>query len=136
MADGHTLTPHGPHPYRDNDPGNLRYFGKEQTILAAGRGANGATALTTATALFRGSGVGDGSWAQWRACQETLMTDPAPQPSNGKTALTDDLRSHFGGDAPIADKARSFAKARPWTAAAFVAGAAAVVLGTLRGNRG
>ena len=59
----------------------------------------------------------------------------ATQPHNAKTALTDDIRTHFGGDAPIADKARGFAKARPWTAAAFAAGAAAVVLSTLRGRR-
>ncbi len=54
---------------------------------------------------------------------------------NSKTALTDDIRTHFAGDAPLADKARSFAKARPWTSAAFLAGAAAVVLSTLKGGQ-
>ena len=57
------------------------------------------------------------------------------QQHNAKTALTDDLRAHFGGDAPIADKARGFAKARPWTAAAFLGAAAVAVLSTLRGRR-
>lgn len=62
------------------------------------------------------------------------VTD-ATQQHNGKTALTDDIRTHFAGDAPIADKARGFAKARPWTAAAFVGAAAVAVLSTLRGRR-
>ena len=65
----------------------------------------------------------------------TTTTSNAPT-GTGKTALTDDIRAHFGGDAPLTDKARSFAKARPWTSAAFLAGAAAVVLSTLRGQRG
>lgn len=64
------------------------------------------------------------------------MADTATPTHNGKTALTDDIRAHFSGDAPLTEKATSFAKARPWTAAAFLAGAAAVALGTLRGNRG
>ena len=64
--------------------------------------------------------------------ETTTTTQPT---SNGKTALTDDIRTHFSGDAPIADKAKSFAKARPWTAAAFVGAAAVAVLSTLRGNR-
>jgi hypothetical protein len=63
------------------------------------------------------------------------MTDTAETASNGKTALTDDLRTHFSGDAPIADKAKSFAKARPWTSAAFLGVAAVAVLNTLRGAR-
>ena len=64
------------------------------------------------------------------------MTDPsAAGASNGKTALTDDIRAHFSGDAPLADKARSFAKARPWTTAAFVGAAAVALLNTLRGTR-
>ena len=64
------------------------------------------------------------------------MADTNTQTSSGKTALTDDIRTHFAGDAPLTDKARSFAKARPWTSAAFLGAAAAVVLGTLRGKRG
>ena len=63
------------------------------------------------------------------------MADATDQTHSGKTALTDDIRTHFAGDAPLADKARGFAKARPWTSAAFLAGAAAVVLSTLRGGR-
>ncbi|NIJ20707.1 hypothetical protein FHS95_002399 [Sphingomonas naasensis] len=64
------------------------------------------------------------------------MADPTEaQPSNGKTALTDDFRTHFSGDAPLADKAKSFAKARPWTSAAFVGIAAMAVLNMFRGRR-
>ena len=62
------------------------------------------------------------------------MADPTTPTSNSKTALTDDIRTHFGGDAPLTEKATSFAKARPWTAAAFVAGAAAVLMSSLRGR--
>ena len=64
------------------------------------------------------------------------MADPTTTTSNGKTALTDDIRTHFAGDAPLTDKARSFAKARPWTSAAFLGAAAVAVLSTLRGKRG
>lgn len=68
------------------------------------------------------------------------MTDataetPTEPVSNDKTALTDDFRKHFSGDAPLADKAKSFAKARPWTSAAFVGVAAIALLNTLRGRR-
>ncbi|MCD2323837.1 hypothetical protein LQ953_07385 [Sphingomonas sp. IC-56] len=65
----------------------------------------------------------------------TNTTTAAPT-SNKKTALTDAFREHFSGDAPITDKAKSFAKARPWTSAAFVGVAAVAVLNTLRGVRG
>jgi hypothetical protein len=64
------------------------------------------------------------------------MADSTPQPGNGKTALTDAFRTHFSGDAPLTDKARSFAKARPWTSAALVGTAAIMLVNTLRGNRG
>lgn len=64
------------------------------------------------------------------------MADPAATPaSNSKTGLTDDIRAHFSGNAPITDKAASFAKARPWTSAAFVGVAAIALLNTLRGTR-
>ena len=55
--------------------------------------------------------------------------------SNGKTALADAFRTHFSGDAPLTEKAKSFAKARPWTSAAFVGIAALALLNTLRGRR-
>ncbi|KTF70502.1 hypothetical protein ACNFJ7_11225 [Sphingomonas sp. HT-1] len=55
--------------------------------------------------------------------------------SNRKTALTDDIRAHFSGNGPIVDKAKGFAKARPWTSAAFVGIAALAVLNGLRGVR-
>ena len=70
------------------------------------------------------------------------MADTAPTAtetatkSNGKTALTDAFREHFSGDAPITEKAKSFAKARPWTSAAFVGIAAMAVLNAVRGTRG
>jgi len=56
-------------------------------------------------------------------------------PSNGKTSLTDAFREHFSGDAPLTEKAKSFAKARPVTAAAFLGVAAIAVLNSLRGVR-
>ncbi|WP_294333432.1 hypothetical protein [uncultured Sphingomonas sp.] len=63
------------------------------------------------------------------------MTDATKTVSNGKTALTDDIRAHFSGDAPITEKAKSFAKARPWTSAAFLGIAALAVLNGVRGVR-
>lgn len=57
----------------------------------------------------------------------------APE-SNAKTSLADALRTHFAGDAPLTEKAMSFAKARPWTSAAFVGVAAVALLNTLRGR--
>ena len=51
---------------------------------------------------------------------------------NRKTALTDDIRTHFAGDGPITDKARNFAKARPWASAAFLGAAAVAVMSTLK----
>jgi hypothetical protein len=63
------------------------------------------------------------------------MADTNAPTSNGKTALTDAFRTHFSGDAPLAEKAKGFAKARPWTSAAFVGVAAVALLNTLRGAR-
>lgn len=54
--------------------------------------------------------------------------------SNKKTALTDSLRKHFGGDAPITDKLTGFAKERPWASAAL-AGVAALAVGNLLRGR-
>lgn len=62
-------------------------------------------------------------------------TTTTPPVSNRKTGLTDAFREHFAGDAPLTEKARGFAKARPWTSAAFVGVAALAVLNTLRGTR-
>ena len=62
-------------------------------------------------------------------------SDAASAPeSNRKTTLTDAFRTHFSGDAPLTEKAKGFAKARPWTSAAFVGIAAIAVLNTLRGR--
>ncbi|RYY26110.1 MAG: hypothetical protein EOP62_11570 [Sphingomonadales bacterium] len=58
-----------------------------------------------------------------------------PTESNGKTALSDAFRTHFSGDAPLTEKAKSFAKERPWTSAAFLGVAAIALLNTLRGKR-
>ncbi|WP_232318520.1 hypothetical protein [Sphingomonas sp. TDK1] len=63
------------------------------------------------------------------------IQDATKTASNGKTALTDDIRAHFSGDAPITEKAKSFAKARPWTSAAFLGIAALAVLNGVRGVR-
>ena len=63
------------------------------------------------------------------------MTDTGTtQTHNSKTGLTDALRTHFSGDAPLTAKAQSFAKARPWTSAAFLGAAAVAVMSTLRGR--
>lgn len=59
----------------------------------------------------------------------------ATSQSNGKTGLSDAIRAHFAGNAPLTEKAKGFAKARPWTSAAFLGVAAIAVLNTLRGRR-
>lgn len=64
----------------------------------------------------------------------TQQANPAPQ-SNGKTELTDAFRTHFSGDAPLTEKAKNFAKAKPWASAALVGVAALAVLNGLRGAR-
>ena len=56
--------------------------------------------------------------------------------SNSKTGLTDSLRQHFSGDAPLTHKASGFVKERPWASLALAGVAAAAVLNTLRGARG
>jgi hypothetical protein len=56
-------------------------------------------------------------------------------PTNGKTGLADAFRTHFSGDAPLAEKATGFVKARPWASAALLGVAAVAVLNTLRGRR-
>ena len=68
-------------------------------------------------------------------------THPSPSPSTaastapkGKTGLSDAFRTHFAGDAPITQKATNFAKARPWTAAAFAGVAAMAIANTFRGR--
>ena len=74
--------------------------------------------------------------AHSRAMTETFMTDEtSTQASNGKTSLADAFRTHFSGDAPLTEKAKSFAKAKPWASAALVGVAAIAVLNTLRGVR-
>ncbi|HEX8412759.1 MAG TPA: hypothetical protein VF637_02580 [Sphingomicrobium sp.] len=64
-----------------------------------------------------------------------MTTEAAPATeTRGKTALSDAFRTHFSGDAPLTDKAKGFAKARPWTSAAFLGVAAVAVLNTFRGR--
>jgi hypothetical protein len=48
--------------------------------------------------------------------------------------LTDAFREHFSGDAPLAEKVKNFARARPWTSAAFAGIAGMALLNTLRGR--
>ncbi|MEG3087330.1 hypothetical protein [Sphingomonas sp. PB4P5] len=72
------------------------------------------------------------------------MTDATTTPtntvsadtSNKKTGLSDAFRTHFAGDAPITDKAKNFAKAKPWASAALLGVAAVALLNTFRGTRG
>lgn len=65
----------------------------------------------------------------------TDIKTPDSAAGTRKTALTDAVREHFSGDAPFAEKAKSFARARPWTSAAFLGVAAIGLLQTLRGSR-
>ena len=64
-----------------------------------------------------------------------MADDTTTQTSNAKTGLTDAFREHFSGDAPFTEKAKSFAKARPWTSVAFLGVAAIAVLNSVRGVR-
>jgi len=64
------------------------------------------------------------------------MADETATPtSNGKTGLTDAFREHFAGDAPFTEKAKNFAKAKPWASAALLGVAAIAVLNSVRGVR-
>jgi hypothetical protein len=65
---------------------------------------------------------------------DTIVPTESAEAGNGKTALTDAFREHFSGDAPLTEKVKSFAKARPWTSAAFVGLAGIALLNTLRGR--
>lgn len=63
------------------------------------------------------------------------MAEPETAPiSNRKTGLTDAFRTHFAGDAPLTEKAKSFAKARPWASAALVGVAGLALLNMVRGR--
>lgn len=59
--------------------------------------------------------------------------DAAPT-SNRKTGLTDAFRTHFSGDAPLTEKAKSFAKERPWASATLVGIAGLALLNMVRGR--
>ncbi|WP_294336246.1 hypothetical protein [uncultured Sphingomonas sp.] len=63
-----------------------------------------------------------------------MIDATAAEKANGKTGLSDAFREHFSGDAPLTQKATSFAKARPWASAALAGVAAMAVLNTLRGR--
>jgi hypothetical protein len=62
------------------------------------------------------------------------MAETVAPTSNSKTALTDTFRRTFSGDAPLTEKAKAFAKERPWTSAALVGIAAIATLTSLRGR--
>src|SRR6478609_4956320 len=66
----------------------------------------------------------------------TTTASPTASSSNGKTGLADAFRTHFSGDGPIVDKAKSFAKDRPWATGALLGVTAIALLNTLRGVRG
>ncbi|MDB5697141.1 MAG: hypothetical protein JWN21_2684 [Sphingomonas bacterium] len=66
---------------------------------------------------------------------EATMHTSTPKTDTAKTGLADDFREHFSGDAPVTQKATSFAKARPWTSAAFLGVAALALANTFRGRR-
>jgi hypothetical protein len=54
---------------------------------------------------------------------------------SSKTGLTDALREHFSGDAPLGEKVKSFVKAKPWASATLIGVAGLALLNTLRGVR-
>ncbi len=65
------------------------------------------------------------------------MTDTAtaaPEASNAKTSLTDSIKTAFAGDAPLTEKLKGFAKARPAAAIALGAVAGIAIINTLRGR--
>jgi len=65
------------------------------------------------------------------------MTDASQtEGSSRKTSLSDAFRTHFSGDAPLTEKAKNFARDRPWASAALIGVAAVALLNTLRGVRG
>lgn len=65
----------------------------------------------------------------------TTASSPSVKPDgNTKTALADAFREHFSGDAPITDKLKSFAKAKPWASAALAGIAGLAILGSLKGR--
>lgn len=91
--------------------------------------------VTVQGAIFRAMQIKMSDTLSTEAATSDVPTAPTSPPvSNGKTALADDFRTHFAGDAPLAEKAKGFAKARPWTSAAFIGVAALAVLNTLRGR--
>ncbi len=55
--------------------------------------------------------------------------------ANGKTGLTDSIRTAFTGDAPLTDKFKSLYKARPVATVALAGIAGLAILNTLRGKR-
>jgi hypothetical protein len=69
------------------------------------------------------------------ALVDTAASTSAAPTHSRKTSLTDSFRTHFSGDAPLTEKAKSFAKARPWTSAALIGVAALAVLNSLRARR-
>ena len=64
-----------------------------------------------------------------------MADTPETPTSNSKTGLTDSIREHFAGEGPLIDKAKSFAKARPWASAALIGVAGIALLNTLRGTK-
>ena len=67
---------------------------------------------------------------------EGTETETETRVGNSKTGLADDLREHFSGDAPVIEKVRGFAKARPWASGMLVGVAGLPLVGTFgRKNR-
>lgn len=64
----------------------------------------------------------------------TTTESGAAPTANGKTALADAFRSHFSGDAPLADKVKGFAKDKPWASAALLGAVAIAALNSFRGR--
>jgi hypothetical protein len=65
---------------------------------------------------------------------DTTTATANPSSSNGKTGLTDSIKTAFGGDAPLTEKVKGFYKAKPAAAIALAAVAGIAIFNTVRGR--
>jgi hypothetical protein len=93
-ADGRTLTLRGNHPYRDNNPGNLSYAGRDGEARARGAGAltvdpTGRNKFAVFPSVDAGEQALDRMIASHKAAGDTLgafMSRYAPRGQNNLTA--------------------------------------------------
>lgn len=93
-TDGHTVTLHGNHPYRDNNPGNLSYAGRDGEVRARHSGAltvdpTGRNRFAVFPSVDAGEQALDRMIASHKAAGDTLgafMSRYAPRGQNNLTA--------------------------------------------------